>query len=80
MHYVGHSQGTTLALAALAQEGSLARETVSIAVLLAPVAFAGHTRSLLLRALADLRTPECGALRCRRGQRWCGVCRPLLAG
>eukprot|EP00741_Cyanophora_paradoxa_P005324 tig00000880_g5163.t1 len=51
--YVGHSQGATILLAALAADGELAA-AISFAALLAPVAYAGHSRSPLLNLLARL--------------------------
>lgn len=56
--YVGHSQGTTLALAALS-ESATARQHIKGAALLAPVAFVQHTESTMLRTLADLHTERC---------------------
>ena len=61
--YVGHSQGTTLALAALS-ESATARQHIKGAALLAPVAFVQHTESTMLRTLADLHTERCVLLFC----------------
>jgi pimeloyl-ACP methyl ester carboxylesterase len=58
VHYIGHSQGSTIALAALAQEETSQR-IIGSAILLAPAAFASHTGSLLLRALAGLQADRC---------------------
>ncbi|KAI8474057.1 MAG: Alpha/Beta hydrolase protein [Monoraphidium minutum] len=55
--YVGHSQGTTVALALLSSQPHWARR-IRIAVLLAPVAFATHIESTPLVALAKLNTDE----------------------
>ena len=56
--YVGHSQGTTLALAALSRVDAV-RRRVAGAVLLAPVAFVHETRSVMLHTLANLHTERC---------------------
>eukprot|EP00873_Tetraselmis_striata_P026284 jgi/Tetstr1/446548/TSEL_034073.t1 len=55
--YVGHSQGTTMALAALSSQPSLARK-LSVAVLLAPVAFTTHITSSPIRTMANLDTEQ----------------------
>lgn len=54
--YVGHSQGTTMALAAMAKSVP-ATKHITGAVLLAPVAFVSGTRSQTLSALAALDVP-----------------------
>lgn len=54
--YVGHSQGTTIALAAMSR-CLPATEYISGAVLLAPVAFVSGTRSQTLSTLAALDVP-----------------------
>ena len=51
----GHSQGTTLALAAFSENPGLAAR-VSAAALLAPVAFLQHLQSPPIRALAKIDT------------------------
>lgn len=63
LSYVGHSQGTMIALEALASASSTAAADqpaakINIAVLLAPVAFPRHTTSALLRTLARLDAPR----------------------
>ncbi|GBF96705.1 lysosomal acid lipase cholesteryl ester hydrolase-like [Raphidocelis subcapitata] len=55
--YVGHSQGTTVALALLSARPEWARR-VHLAVLLAPVAVVTHVASPPLVALAKLNTDE----------------------
>lgn len=54
VHYIGHSQGATIALAALATD-DVSKRIIDSAILLAPAAFVSHTGSLLLRGLADLQ-------------------------
>ena len=56
--YVGHSQGTTIAIAALSSSERV-RQSVRRAVLLAPVAFVQDTKSSVLQALAALHTERC---------------------
>ena len=53
----GHSQGTTIALAAFSSVAGL-QHKVSLAVLLAPVAFAHHLSSAPVQALAELQTDQ----------------------
>lgn len=55
--YVGYSQGTTMALAALSSE-PLVRARISHAALLAPVAFTAHMRSPLFGLMAYLRVEQ----------------------
>lgn len=55
--YVGYSQGTTMALAALSSQPQLAA-AVTGAVLLAPVAFVGHMSSPLFSLMAQLDTEK----------------------
>lgn len=50
--YVGHSQGTTQAFAALSLLRPELNDKLSVFIALAPVAHIGHTSSLLLKALA----------------------------
>jgi pimeloyl-ACP methyl ester carboxylesterase len=54
--YVGHSQGTTMALAAMSKSLP-ATKVISGAVLLAPVAFVSAARSQTLSTLAALDVP-----------------------
>eukprot|EP00199_Chlamydomonas_sp_CCMP681_P000452 CAMPEP_0119105146 /NCGR_PEP_ID=MMETSP1180-20130426/3189_1 /TAXON_ID=3052 ORGANISM="Chlamydomonas cf sp, Strain CCMP681" /NCGR_SAMPLE_ID=MMETSP1180 /ASSEMBLY_ACC=CAM_ASM_000741 /LENGTH=472 /DNA_ID=CAMNT_0007090129 /DNA_START=54 /DNA_END=1472 /DNA_ORIENTATION=- len=49
--YIGYSQGTTMLLAALSSQPSLATK-INVALLLAPVAFVGHITSAPFKALA----------------------------
>lgn len=51
--FVGHSQGTTIAFAAFSSDKTLA-DHISIAVMLAPVAFATHITSKIMKWLARL--------------------------
>eukprot|EP00803_Ostreobium_quekettii_P011451 evm.model.scf_833.3 EVM.evm.TU.scf_833.3 scf_833:21555-22907(-) len=51
--YVGHSQGTTIGFGAFSHNSELAKR-VSVAAMLAPVAFLTHTSSTVLRWLAHL--------------------------
>lgn len=55
--YVGHSQGTTIALAAMSENKRL-QEQLSIAILLGPAAFASHVSSKAMIFLADLHTDQ----------------------
>jgi poly(3-hydroxyalkanoate) synthetase len=55
---VGHSQGTTILLAALSRDEALAAR-LRCAVLLAPVAFAQHVQSAMLQSLARMKTAGC---------------------
>lgn len=55
--YVGHSQGTTQAIAALASNADL-RSRVSIAVMLAPAVFMAHMSSYPMLALAELQADQ----------------------
>lgn len=55
--YVGHSQGTALALAALQARPDVAA-AVTAAVLLCPVAYMGHMRSQFLRTFAQMRVDQ----------------------
>mmetsp|Transcript_11111 Transcript_11111/g.23956 ORF Transcript_11111/g.23956 Transcript_11111/m.23956 type:complete len:469 (+) Transcript_11111:194-1600(+) len=55
VHYIGHSQGTTILLAALASQPEL-NNRIKLAVLLAPVAFPKHISSVPLLALATMNT------------------------
>eukprot|EP00884_Botryococcus_braunii_P012670 jgi/Botrbrau1/21403/Bobra.0216s0022.1 len=57
LSYVGHSQGTTIALAALSSSPTLASK-INFAVLLAPVTFTGHITSRPLVTLAHMKTDE----------------------
>jgi pimeloyl-ACP methyl ester carboxylesterase len=59
--YVGHSQGTAVALAALSQSGYVSNH-VRAAALLAPTVFMHNTQSSILRALAALHTELCAPL------------------
>lgn len=56
LSYVAHSQGTTIALAAMSKADPITKH-ISGAVLLAPVAFVSGTRSQTLSALAALDVP-----------------------
>lgn len=55
--YVGHSQGTTMALAAFSENAALSAK-VNAAALLAPVAFLQHLDSPPIKQLATLDTDE----------------------
>lgn len=59
--YIGYSQGTTIALAALASEPNV-RARISHAVLLAPVAFTANMRSPVFKLMAFLRIERVGNL------------------
>lgn len=61
LSYIGHSQGTTAALAGLSVDQGLA-DSLTVAILLAPVAFATHISSVPLIALSQLNTPALFAL------------------
>ncbi|CAK9219598.1 unnamed protein product [Sphagnum troendelagicum] len=54
VYYVGHSQGSTIALAAFTMPATGVADIVKGAVLLAPIAYLNHVKSKLLRAAADL--------------------------
>lgn len=76
--YVGHSQGTAVALAALSQSGYVSQH-VRAAVLLAPTVFVHDTQSTILRALAALHTERCVPL--MPSLCWCtGTCRCRIYG
>jgi len=53
LHYIGHSEGTIQAFAALTENHALAKK-MKIFIALAPVAYVFHTRSKILSVLADL--------------------------
>ncbi|KAL5794190.1 hypothetical protein ACOSP7_002784 [Xanthoceras sorbifolium] len=52
LHYVGHSQGTLIALAALSEDKALLNTWRSVS-LLAPLAYAGQMTSQVTRAIAE---------------------------
>eukprot|EP01062_Namystynia_karyoxenos_P010032 TRINITY_DN13554_c0_g1_i2.p2 TRINITY_DN13554_c0_g1~~TRINITY_DN13554_c0_g1_i2.p2 ORF type:complete len:498 (+),score=166.06 TRINITY_DN13554_c0_g1_i2:69-1562(+) len=59
IYYAGHSQGTLQLLAALSRhqlmpDGTTVGSKLAVAALLAPVGYIHHTRSLLLKLLADI--------------------------
>lgn len=54
LYYVGHSQGTILALAAMSDDNSAVTNMLKAGVLFAPIAYMQHMRSPLLTLSADL--------------------------
>ncbi|KJE94109.1 lysosomal acid lipase/cholesteryl ester hydrolase [Capsaspora owczarzaki ATCC 30864] len=56
--YVGHSQGTTQAMAALSLLHPELADKLSVFIALCPVAHIGHTTSLLLKGLAELHADQ----------------------
>lgn len=58
MLHAGHSQGTTTALAAFAENHGELAAKISAAALLAPVAFLQHLDSPPIKELATLGTDE----------------------
>lgn len=54
VYYVGHSQGSTIALAAFTMPATGVADMVKGAVLLAPIAYLNHVKSKVVRVAADL--------------------------